>query len=364
MVLPPADFESAASTGSAIPAVLRGGKNYNARSNAGLRVRLRAAGRADRPASRTAAQREPSAAPARRRRHRATWRSRTCPAWSDARDALVLNDTRVIKARLAGRKASGGQRSSFSSSACSATREALALIRASHPPAPGSELVIADEIAVSVQGRERRPLPGALREGRRHGAGALRRGAAAALHRATRRDADRRRALPDRLRRGARARSPRRPRACISTQAMLQSDRAARRHDRHAHAARRRRHVPAGARRRRGSAPHAPRALLRSRRTRLQRRRRTGACSRWAPPRCARWKARRAAAQPEGETDLFIYPGFEFRVVERLLTNFHLPKSTLLMLVARVRRQGARPRGLRSRDRTSATASSPTATRC
>ncbi len=36
----------------------------------------------------------------------------------------------------------------------------------------------------------------------------------------------------------------------------------------------------------------------------------------------------------EKETDIFIYPGYEFKVTDRLLTNFHLPKSTLIMLVS------------------------------
>jgi S-adenosylmethionine:tRNA ribosyltransferase-isomerase len=34
-----------------------------------------------------------------------------------------------------------------------------------------------------------------------------------------------------------------------------------------------------------------------------------------------------------GDTDIFIYPSFEFRAVDAMLTNFHLPQSSLLMLV-------------------------------
>ncbi|MBT3446337.1 MAG: S-adenosylmethionine:tRNA ribosyltransferase-isomerase, partial [Candidatus Thioglobus sp.] len=36
----------------------------------------------------------------------------------------------------------------------------------------------------------------------------------------------------------------------------------------------------------------------------------------------------------KGETDIFIYPGYEFKIVDKLITNFHLPKSSLLMLVS------------------------------
>ncbi len=49
----------------------------------------------------------------------------------------------------------------------------------------------------------------------------------------------------------------------------------------------------------------------------------TGDCPAWQP-----------VAPFDGPTDLFIYPGFRFRSVQSLVTNFHLPRSSLLMLVS------------------------------
>ncbi len=39
-------------------------------------------------------------------------------------------------------------------------------------------------------------------------------------------------------------------------------------------------------------------------------------------------------APASGWTDIFIYPGYRFKIVDALITNFHLPESTLIMLVS------------------------------
>ena len=53
--------------------------------------------------------------------------------------------------------------------------------------------------------------------------------------------------------------------------------------------------------------------------------------------RCEHWKAlpkkHGDVRSGEGRTDLFIWPPYRFRVVDHVLTNFHLPRSTLLALV-------------------------------
>jgi S-adenosylmethionine:tRNA ribosyltransferase-isomerase len=51
--------------------------------------------------------------------------------------------------------------------------------------------------------------------------------------------------------------------------------------------------------------------------------------------RCLETAARTGAIAPyQGDTDIFIYPGYQFKVIDALITNFHLPESTLLMLVS------------------------------
>lgn len=45
--------------------------------------------------------------------------------------------------------------------------------------------------------------------------------------------------------------------------------------------------------------------------------------------------SRNGSIEPfQGETDIFIYPGYQFKSVDAMVTNFHLPESTLLMLVS------------------------------
>lgn len=249
------------------------------------------------------------------------------PGLVDSRDCLVLNDTRVIKARLTGRKKSGGRVELFIERLLG-PREALALIRASHPPAPGSELLIAD-MPARVEDRnddlfrvrfsvEIEPLL------EKHGAVPL---PPYITHAPAAADAERYQTVYAAA-----------PGAVAAPTAGLHFDEAllAQIRARGARIARLTLHVGAGTfqpvrveqveahrmHKERFSIPAETLDAIQGRQVLA-----VGTTSLRALESAA------LTGKADGDTDLFIYPGFRFRVVKRLLTNFHLPKSTLLMLV-------------------------------
>ena len=251
------------------------------------------------------------------------------PALVDARDVLVLNDTRVVKARLAGRKASGGRIELFVERIV-APREALALIKASHPPAAGATLVVDDNVLVSVISREKDLYRVAFSEDVE---GVLERCGAVPLppyieHPPDERDAERYQTVYARVPGAVAA-----PTAGLHFDAPLLAALEAR----GARVAKLTLHVGAGTfqpvrselveahrmHQERFCIPPATMQAISGRRVLA-----VGTTSLRALETAAR------SGELEGDTDLFIYPGFQFRVVKRLLTNFHLPRSTLLMLVA------------------------------
>jgi S-adenosylmethionine:tRNA ribosyltransferase-isomerase len=248
------------------------------------------------------------------------------PSLVDARDLVILNDTRVVKARLSGRKRSGGKIELFVERALGA-REALALIKASHPPASGSEVLV-DDIPITIEGRE-----GELYRVRfsRDIDDVLERFGAVPLppyirHVPQSDDVERYQTVYATA-----------PGAVAAPTAGLHFDQQTLKeiHRRGATIAKLTLHVGFGTfqplrtgvveehrmHRERYSIPEATFKAISGKRVLA-----VGTTSLRA--------LESHALQKVGETDLFIYPGFEFKVVRRLLTNFHLPKSTLLMLVS------------------------------
>ena len=242
------------------------------------------------------------------------------------RDALVLNDTRVIKARLTGKKSTGGRVELFVERVIGA-RQALALIRASHPVREGGEIEVGNA-KVKVLGRQEdlfhvqfdRPVPSVLE---RHGAVPL---PPYITHAPAAEDAERYQTV-----------YARKAGAVAAPTAGLHFDRdmLRRLEGKGAKVARLTLHVGAGTflpvrteevekhqlHKERYEIPAATFKAVEGRRVLA-----VGTTSLRA------LVAAHRRDSPRGETDLFVYPGFKFEVVDRLLTNFHLPKSTLLML--------------------------------
>ena len=251
------------------------------------------------------------------------------PSLVGRRDALVLNDTRVIKARLAGAKASGGRIELFVERVTGA-REALALIRSGHAPRPGGELRVGDGARVTVVGREEDLYRVRFAEDvhavlERCGAVPL---PPYILRAPDATDAERYQTV-----------YARQPGAVAAPTAGLHFDRALleeieARGARIAHVTL---HVGAGtflpvrtedidAHRMHQEHYDVPRAAMDA-----------IAGRRVLAVGTTTLRALESAAltgQLRGETALFIRPGFRFLLADRLLTNFHLPRSSLLMLAA------------------------------
>lgn len=256
-----------------------------------------------------------------------------------AGDVLVFNDTRVIKARLFGAKATGGRLELLVERILN-SHEFLAHVRASHSPGPGARVKLADAVDATVIGRahdlfhlrlddEREVLAVLERYGEvplppyiTHGADEI--------------DSARYQTVYARV-----------PGAVAAPTAGLHFDEAmlGRLQARQITIAHVTLHVGAGtfqpvrvadiAQHRMHSeiyeVPARTVAAIAATRQRGASVIAVGTTSLRALESAARTGALAAGA---GETDLFITPGFTFNVVDRLITNFHLPRSTLLMLVS------------------------------
>lgn len=252
-------------------------------------------------------------------------------------DLLVLNNTRVVKARLRGRKQSGGKVELLIERALD-VRRALAHVRASKPSRAGTLIEFAAGVTASVVGRSGNlfelefsaPLDDLL-------------------------DAQGEVPLPPYLNREAETADDERyqtvyaeqPGAVAAPTAGLHFDHAmfaelAARNIAHTFVTL---HVGAGTFQTLKQASVAENRLHEERmeldatasRAILETRQNGGriVAVGTTSVRTLETAARRSSLKPcRGETDLFIKPGFEFRAVDAMLTNFHLPQSSLLMLVA------------------------------
>jgi S-adenosylmethionine:tRNA ribosyltransferase-isomerase len=255
-------------------------------------------------------------------------------------DLLVMNDTRVLHARLYGRKASGGQIEVLVERPLSET-DVLAQVRASKPPQPGTQLRLEDTIEVEVLGREgefyRLRFPGAAldlieRHGRLPLPPYIERGAA---------EADEARYQTVFARPSKHGGSVAAPTAGLHFDDALLA-RLAERGIGRAHVTL---HVGAGTfqpvrvhklteHRMHVERWHLPQATVDAIAETRQRGGRVVAVGTTSLRTLESAALSGELKAGNGETDLFVTPGYRFRIVDLLVTNFHLPKSTLLMLVS------------------------------